>query len=351
MLIMLQSRSFVVGLTKLTVLVVACALFTTLELCSAQRHHWPTLAEVLRQNSVPFPPPDVNTAMTITSFGVVNEPSQFAMAYYRDRGTDALTPPLYVLRYDKDTQQWYRRKFNEEEVKFTAALPPGQKPLLVDCLGSASMSTAAGSLLVSTHLSPSAKCTIVLGADLRLVSAFSGWKVAALGSEIVVERSEIHFSPTHPLRLALLHVATGRERDLFPPQNDRLREQFQQRLAALSNDDWCRENNASCDSQQMSTDLDKIVVSADAEALAIEVTFSSDGFGPTAQSQLGNENSSTCSSSHPSSNTASFASLTCCVCSASQHLKPSFSRRFCSASSRLTTKGDPFHRLPETAIN
>jgi hypothetical protein len=281
----------VVGLAEITVLVVACALSTTPELCSAQRYHWLTLAEVLRQNSVPFPPPDVNTAMTINSFGVVNEPSQFAMAYYRDSGTDALAPPLYVLRYDKGTQQWYRRKFNEGEVQatFTAGLPPGQKPLMVDCLGSASMSAAAGSLLISTHLSPSAECTIVLGHDLRLVSAFSGWKVAALGSEIVVERSEIHFAPTHPLRLALLHLATGRERDLFPPENDRLREQFQQHLAALRNDDWCREHNASCDPQQMSTDLDKIVVNADAEAVAIEVRFSSDGFGPTAESQLADE--------------------------------------------------------------
>jgi hypothetical protein len=77
----------------------------------------------------------------------------------------------------------------------------------------------------------------VLGSDLRLVSAFSGWKVAALGSEIVAERSEIHFAPTHPLRLAVFDLATGRERNLFPPVNDRFQKQFQQRLAALRNDD------------------------------------------------------------------------------------------------------------------
>jgi hypothetical protein len=291
MVIMLQSRSFAAGLAKLTVLDVACALFTTPEPCSAQRDHWPTLAEILRQNSVPFPPPEADTATAITSFGVVNEPSQFAIAYYRDSGAVALTPPLYVLRYDKSAQQWYRREFNQGEVKapFTAGLTPGQKPLMVDCLGSASISAAAGSLLVSTHLSPSAECTMILGSDLRLVSAFSGWEVAELGSEIVVERSETHFAPTHPLRLALLDLATGRERDLFPPVNDRFRKQFQQRLAALRNDDWCRKYNASCDPQQMSTDLGKIAVNADAGAVAIEVTFSSEGFGPTAQLRLGNE--------------------------------------------------------------
>jgi hypothetical protein len=288
---MLQSSSFVVGLAKLIALVVGCTLFTTPELCGAQRYHWPTLAEVLRQNSVPLPPPDVDTAMTITSFGVVSEPPQFAIAYYRDTGTEALAPPLYVLRYDKGARQWYRHEFNLGEIKapFTDGLTPGQKPLMLDCLGSASISTAAGSLLVSTHLSPSAECTMVLGSDLRLVSTFSGWKVAALGSEIVVERSEIHFAPTHPLRLAVLDLATGCERDLFPPVNDRFRKQFQQRLIALRNEDWCREYNASCDPEQMSTNLDKIAVNPDDEAVAIQVTFSSEGFGPTAQSQLNNE--------------------------------------------------------------
>ena len=39
----------------------------------------------------------------------------------------------------------------------------------------------------------------------------------------------------------------------------------------------------------MSTDLDKIVVNADADAVAIEVTFSSEGFGPNAQLRLADE--------------------------------------------------------------
>ena len=291
MAIMLQSRSFVVGLAKLAILVLAGILFTTPELCLAQRYQWPALAEVLRQNSVPSPPPAVDTAMTITTFGVVNEASQFAIAYYRDSGTDALMPPLYVLRYDKGTQQWYRREFKEGEVKvpFTAGLSAGEKAPTVDCFGSASISAVAGWLLVGIHQSPSAECTMVLGPDLRLLSAFSGWKVAELGSKIVFERSEIHFQATHPLRLAVLDLATGRESDLFPPADDRLRKQFQQRLAALRNDDWCREHDASCDPQQMSMELGKIAVNAHAQAAAFEVTFSAEGFGPAAEAQLGNE--------------------------------------------------------------
>jgi hypothetical protein len=280
-----------VGLARLTILVIACILFITPELCSAQRYQWPTLAEVLRQNAVPDPPLDVDTARTITSFGVVNEPSQFAIAYYRYNDTDALTPPLHVLRYDKGARQWHRRAFNEGDVKapFTSGLKPGEKPMMIDCLGSAEISTAGGFLLVSTHLSPSAECTMVLGPDLRLHSAFSGWEVAAFGSEVVFERSEVHFASTNPLRLAVLDLATGREHDLFPPVNDRFRKQFQQRLAALRDEAWCRENNASCDPKEMSTSLGKTAVNADANAVAVEVTFSAEGFGPAAQSQLGTE--------------------------------------------------------------
>jgi len=229
--------------------------------------------------------------MRITSFGVANEVSQFAIAYYRDGGDDALRPPLYVLRYDKDMHHWYHREFKEGEVQapFTAGLDPGQKPLMMDCMGSAFISSTAGFLLVSTHFSPSAECTMVLRPDLKLRAAFSGWKVAALDSKIVFERSEIHFSATHPLRLALLDLVTGHESDLFPPVDDRLRKQFQQRLGALRNDDWCREHDASCNPQDMSTELGKIAVNADAQVVAIEVTFSSEGFGPDAESQLGDE--------------------------------------------------------------
>src|SRR5205085_5617623 len=83
---------------------------------SVQRYQWPMLAEVLRQNSAPFPP-DANTAVTITSFGVVNDASQFVIAYYEDTGTDLLRPPLHVLRYDRTARGWYQRDFREGEVK------------------------------------------------------------------------------------------------------------------------------------------------------------------------------------------------------------------------------------------
>jgi hypothetical protein len=269
--------------------VVGWLLLTPMGVRSAQRYQWPTLAEVLRQNSVAVPT-DVDSAVTINSFGIVNSASQFAIAYYEDSGTDALKPPLHVLRYDKAVQRWYHRDFREGELKavFTAGWP-GARPNKIDCFGSASVRAVADLLLVGTHLTPSAECTMILRSDLTVVSVFSGWEVAAIGSVILVERSEIHFAATHPLRLAIVDLATGIERDIFPPPDDPVRQQFSERLAKVADKAWCRENNASCDPQAISIELGKVATNVQAKAVAFEVTFDSEGFGPRADSEIGGE--------------------------------------------------------------
>jgi hypothetical protein len=257
---------------------------------AAQRYQWPTLGQVLRENSAPVPA-KVDAGIRITSFGVVNSASQFAIAYYEDSGTDLLKPPLHLLRYDKSTRQWYSRDLGEGEVKapFTTSAQPGGTPKAIACLGSASVSAVGDMLLVSTHLTPSAECTMILRPDLSMVSAFGGWEVAAIGSVIVVERSEIHFAATHPLRLATIELATGIEHDLFPRPDDRMRNDFRRRLAAVADYGWCREHNASCDPQQMSSDLGEVAVNVEARAVAFEVTFDSEAFGPKADSEIGSE--------------------------------------------------------------
>lgn len=257
---------------------------------AAQRYPWPTLEQVLRENSAPVPA-KINAENRITSFGVVSSASQFVIAYYDDNGTDVLKPPLHLLRYDRSTQQWYSRDLGEGEVKapFTSSTQRGGTSNLIECLGSASVRAVADMLLVSTHLNPSAECTMILRPDLSLVSAFSGWEVAAIGSVIVVERSETHFAATHPLRLATIELATGIEHDLFPRPDDRVRSDFRHRLAALADYRWCREHNAPCDPQQMSTELGKVAVNAEAKAVAFEVTFDSEAFGPKADSEIGSE--------------------------------------------------------------
>src|ERR1700757_738755 len=105
-----HSHRFEAWLCILLALVASETLLSAEPLESVQRYQWPTLAEVLHQNSAPFPP-DTNTAVTITSFGVVNDASQLVIPYDEATGPDGLPAPMHVLRSDRAARRWYRRDF------------------------------------------------------------------------------------------------------------------------------------------------------------------------------------------------------------------------------------------------
>jgi hypothetical protein len=254
------------------------------------RYQWPALSKVLKENSVPLPPSDVaDPAMTINSFGVINEPSQFAIAFYRDNGNDELKPPLYLLRYDKSAQRWIHKELSGVQAMFTTGLAPDGKPLSAECLGSASIESIPGFVLVNTHLTPSASCLMVLTPKLHLTKTLSGWNIATIGSTLIYERSERHFAPTHPLRIAAYDLKTSREFDIFPPARDALREDFQRRLAAAISDGSCQGENTTCNAANFGSDLDDRKVSDDQTAIAFKVNFSSNGYGPEADADIGGE--------------------------------------------------------------
>ncbi len=259
-----------------------------------ERPMFPTLITVLRDHDVPTPPTGlVDAGMTITSFSFVDNPAQFAIAYYRDTGTDALKPPLYLLRYDKHLDRWYATQHSEDnpiKAAHTAAVQgSGAASMEVECFGSVGLRAIPGYLLLSTHLSPSAECTAVLTPDLQVAAAVSGWPVATLPSTVIFERSEMHFAPTHPLRIAALGLATGRETEIYPPADDPLREDFQKRLGAVADLDWCREHDSHCDPKRMTTELGDVAVNEKQAAIAFDVMFDSEGFGPRADAEIGGE--------------------------------------------------------------
>lgn len=160
----------------------------------------------------------------------------------------------------------------------------------MDCLGSATIRSIRGFLLVNTHLTPSASCLLILTPELHLTKALSGWNIAMIGSTLVYERSEIHFAPTHPLRITAYDLETGRELDIFPPAQDPLRTDFQRRLSVAADSDWCREHNSHCDPKQMSVNLaGNPATNAKGSALAFAVHFESEGFGPEADADIGAE--------------------------------------------------------------
>lgn len=257
---------------------------------SPAQSQWPTLAKVLEENSIPLPSRNtVDPAMRITSFGVINEPSQFAIAFYRDNGNNELKPPLYLLRYDKSAQRWIHNQLSGVQAMFTTGLMPAGKPLPADCLGSASIRSVPGFVLVNTHLTPSASCLMIFTPELKMLKALSGWLVTMVNSTLILQRSEIHVAPTHPLRLAAYDVKRDREFDLYPPPHDPFRAGFEKRLTVAADWDWCREHNAPCDPAQMSVNLGGLRVNAAASAFAIEIQYTSEAFGPEADADIGVE--------------------------------------------------------------
>ena len=172
---------------------------------------------------------------------------------------------------------------------FTTGLAPDGKPLSAECLGSASIESIPGFVLVNTHLTPSASCLMVLTPELKVLKTFSGWMVTVVHSTLILQRSEIHFAPTHPLRLVAYDVQRDREFDIYPRPYDPLRADFEKRLGVAADWDWCREHNAPCDPTQMSVNLGASQVNAAAAAFAVEIQYTSEAFGPEADADIGAE--------------------------------------------------------------
>ena len=135
-----------------------------------------TLAEVLKEHAISIgSSPVENFGNRITSFAVLDDATNFMIAYYIDDSSGRLRPPLFVARYAKQARKWD-----------TAALSDAKAPWRgsqVACLGSAlAIRQVVGFLFIDTHISPSAGCVLVLSKDLRFKKALYGWYLASFTS-------------------------------------------------------------------------------------------------------------------------------------------------------------------------
>ena len=71
----------------------------------AQQHE--TLADVLKQEAIPFPPiaiPHLNSQ--ITGYATSNDEREFLIAYYLANPQNELRFPLFLTRFDKRSAEW-----------------------------------------------------------------------------------------------------------------------------------------------------------------------------------------------------------------------------------------------------
>jgi hypothetical protein len=245
----------------------------------------PQIQDVLKAACVPFPEsPSIETGLPITSYEVLNRPSQFILAYYVANGLDLLEPPLRLLRYDKLTARWDTAEFSEIETEAGAGLR-------APCLGSAVGITEAGDMLyVGLHLSPSAECLLVLSRDLKLKHTLYGWPVASFSSgTIVLQKSMVHFAPTHPLELSIFDPVSDTLTPMYPPQPDPFRAEYVRRLQTdISPSDRCEGYNCEGNPQRFDNDFaftcapirctSQIATNEKTGALAFIAQFSPIGF-------------------------------------------------------------------------
>jgi HEAT repeat protein len=156
-----------------------------------------TLAEVLGAAGLK-PAADAvrDLDQAITSYAVLNDRDVYLIAYYWNLPSGMLEDPLRVLSFNRQTAEWK-----------SAQLILGSDQIShAECLGSVLRAHAVRSaFLLDTHINPSAGCLVILERNLAFRNALYGWYLATLnGSQIVFQRSEVHFAAVHPAELAAI---------------------------------------------------------------------------------------------------------------------------------------------------
>lgn len=238
-----------------------------------------TLREVIATSDAP---PDLrplaNLDRDITSYSVLDNPQWFAVAYYLQGSSEALEGPLFVDRYQRSTRQWRFAAFSRDQTSTRAS----------DCLGSASgLDAAADSFLLTTHITPSAECVLVLSTDLAVRTTLYGWPLATLADgSIVYHRSQIHFAPVHAAEIAVFNRKTGRSYTIYPSKPyQAVRQAEIATLTAFFDQhlDWCNQHNQPCDPESFENALDgQVVTNKQTDALAFVIDYGSDAEDPGA---------------------------------------------------------------------
>lgn len=214
----------------------------------------------------------------ITSFAIATgEP--FLLAYYVDDGSGRLQSPLYVIRYARDTGDLRRAQLRNVDAVFKRSIP-------MYCLGSAlRIREYSDTILIETHVNPSAGCVIILSLELSLRTAVSGWLLGLMGGKyVIVQTSEVHFMAVHPLHIEVFDLKLNRSVVVYPSRQDRLRREYSRLVQSHISEKWCIEHNAPCDPEEFDTSINgALTVNEAARAFGFEASFDAGGFGDDAE--------------------------------------------------------------------
>jgi hypothetical protein len=237
-----------------------------------------TLAEVLKQSSIPLPPgsvPHVNAP--ITSYATLNNDQEFLIAYYLVAPRNELRFPLFLTRFDKQVGKWQHASITDLKGKIPQETEHGVE---VDCIGSV-LSVEGNSkwYYLTLHWNPSAGCLVILQHNLTVSQTLTGGTAAFFKSGMLVYSGNmVHFASVHPETLHLYNPLTHTSQQLYPQMNDPFRDAFSTRLEKVIDQKKCAENNWSCEPGDFTTDIKyPIEVNDETNALAFRIDFETEG--------------------------------------------------------------------------
>ncbi len=237
----------------------------------------PTLADVLKQNSVSFHLNSVSHLNdSITSYATLNTDDEFLIAYYLVNPGNELHFPLFLTRFDKRSGKWQETSLTGLKVKMSEETDPETW----DCIGAAVSLEGNGDwYYLNLHWNPSAGCLVILNHDLTVHRTLTGWTAAFFKSGLVVyEGNMVHFAPVHPETLFLYDPVAHKSQEIYPQKSDPFRKNFSERLEEVIDEKRCQENNWACDPDDFESSAGPIEVNDETHSLAFRVDFETVGF-------------------------------------------------------------------------
>lgn len=203
-----------------------------------------TLKELLIEEQIPsnsFNAEELNQTVGDTILSRDNNELEVA---YNVLGAHSAIVSAHVVKYDKQSGVLQRSTLENGRLDF--------------CLGALSGMVKVGEfILVTSHISPSAGCVIVLDGQLdqkETLYGFGPLPVAPAG--ILLIENMIHFSPVHPERLRFVNLKGGTTTELYPPKGDAMRAKLARENAAhMPTPEICMKMNDPCNPHLFDEDI------------------------------------------------------------------------------------------------
>ncbi len=246
-------------------LAVAVILLVTSPVRSAE-----TLRQVLKKHGIAstfHPSPD----RPITSYGILDEPATFCIAFYWENQTGYLSNQLEILSVDRDTGKTRTATLRYGE------LFPGKPNFFTGSI--IKIVASPKFFFLKGHDNPSAGRVLVLSKELVFQTALDGWPLATFENDtLVFHKSQMHFAPIHAAEVAIYDPHMGKQEQIYPrePYQDIRRNHIEALRQAFESRprEWFVQRNRPNDPERFNNYLASEVVVNDAQdALAFVIAI------------------------------------------------------------------------------